>query len=493
MTTRRIPELLGANRKIAGSQDYFKALNSGTLLANLLSSPDSVMYGDDTKKVAAKIGTIFDEVHSDLRRHIKVIRHIPHEQRVNMSRFIRGLEEICKMVGVIRHDPDRIVRILTLADHGTSAFSRASERDISEAIRVIDRGNFSISRFDRMRLIDKAADQGIERAANRNAKHAAFLIAVTNGQRQSREFLKDLQLALQWQNSPREFRGRNGRVICSLEYKEEIEKRIFGASIPNYYTRPGGSEEYVKSIKSGLSRIAAQIPADIDGHGLTHDILHENQERLRVAAGQLARLGDRSLAAVIDGLLEPYEVIKGDIHIVTSISPNADYQPWTAFATADLAAIAFGLRYADYGNKIEHEIGALIYSVEQNGSTSAYYTFGEIFTGRPFSPQNNVIFGFIHATLKSQKHPSGSHITRVAQAHTHPISNRGDVRFSPQDKALADGRWIPIGNTNIPFPNPFSSMTVYVAGRNTNINSIQVIKYTPNSEKNSGGIIIWPR
>ena len=197
------------------------------------------------------------------------------------------------------------------------------------------------------------------------------------------------------------------------------------------------------------------------------------------------------------------EVGTADGDTVVFLDPNRRYRSWDRFSSPENAAIAFSLTYVDVGLSRDREIGAYIYRVAGDMTTSPHYTFGGRFVGR----RNHTVFPMIRLALVPQRHPRGRNIAIVGQVHTHPISETGGLWFSPQDMQLANGDSFEIllpaalmavltlggrREADPHFPNPFGSMFVFISSRNPNEgDAIQVRMYIPNSGQDAWGELIW--
>ena len=294
-------ELIGNYGTIVGSVHYFEQLNRENFFGNLMRQPQSTAYDNCLQDVTSRIQDTVQEIYEDLRKHIGIIRHIPKNARENLIKVLLGLTDICKMASTSNGRSDECVSILSLSDYDTYPQSRADDREIEEAAEIVRNGNF-LTRSDRMDVIRQAMDWG-DRSVSGDLEKTIFLQAVSQGH--SREFLGDVWLKLLYADDPRQFTGRCGRVICSEEYIDHIEKHVFQTDIPNYYGGRNGDRAYARLITSSLENIAKTIEQDLEQGIRDNDYLQdENADRLREALNALERCDVRcySLESKVDEL-----------------------------------------------------------------------------------------------------------------------------------------------------------------------------------------------
>ncbi len=189
-----------------------------------------------------------------------------------------GLYDICKMTSASGGRYSDCVSILSLSDSDTRPKSRADDREIEDAVKMVRDSGF-LSHSERMDVIRKAMDWG-ERAADGNTEQVLFLRAVAKGK--DREFFGDVWLKLLYADDPRQFTGRCGRVICTQEYIDHIEQHIFGRDIPNYYGGRNGDRAYGRLITSSQENIAKEIEWDLEQGERDNDYVRdENADRLK--------------------------------------------------------------------------------------------------------------------------------------------------------------------------------------------------------------------
>lgn len=280
-------ELTGQGGYIVGSRSYFRCLNEKTFMGNIMQDKGGTSYYESLVSVSGKIYGVLDEIYSDLQKNIGIIQYIPKSDRENLIKVILGLYDICKITSGNSGKSDDCIRILSLSSSDTNPKSKASEREIDEAVKTVLNGRY-LNSSDRMDTIKRAMEWGESSAVNGSTEKAEFLSAVMQGK--NREFLGDVWLKLLYTNNPREFTGRCGRVICSREYIDHIEKHVFGVNVPNYYGGHGGDRAYAKMITDALNSIAKEIERNLaQGERDDDYIKDENADILKECIKNLER------------------------------------------------------------------------------------------------------------------------------------------------------------------------------------------------------------
>ena len=282
---------LTANRYgTVGSIDYFRNLNQEYWVGNLVDSDRETAYYDCLRKLADKIRRTVDEIDEDLKKQIGVIRYLPREHRENMMKVLMGLRDLCTMASSGDGRCGNCISMLSLSDGDTRPKSGASDREIEEAAAFVRDSSF-LSRSDRMDTVRKAMDWG-ESSTSGDVQRTLFLRALMNGK--SREFLGDVWLRLLYAEDERQFTGRCGRVICSEEYIDHVERHIFGRDIPDYYGGRNGDRAYGEMVKRSLESIRDEIERNLEQGVRDNDyIKDENAQRLKDAFQDLERCGIR--------------------------------------------------------------------------------------------------------------------------------------------------------------------------------------------------------
>ncbi|MDP4110001.1 MAG: hypothetical protein Q8878_08245, partial [Bacillota bacterium] len=212
-------ELIGANNRTMGSRDYFYEINRNAFVGMLMYDKSRCNYYDTLRSVAAKIQSVIDEIHSDLKDNIGMIRYIPAGNRESLIRMITGLSDLYGITNSTLNSAENCISILNLSDLRTKLKSGASEREIGDAVKLLENGGkSSLSRYDRVYIVKKAAEGGVESALGSDKKKGDFYREITARQRNPRVFLGDVLLAYQYKSSPRDYKGKYGKELCSKEY-----------------------------------------------------------------------------------------------------------------------------------------------------------------------------------------------------------------------------------------------------------------------------------
>ena len=253
----------GMNGELIGSKDYFKKINKDNFINAIMEKKEPSDYYGALCSLCERIVDTFEEVYSDLQRHEQVVKFIPDSDRANLTSILLGMYDICRLMKWSAGKCEACISILKLDTYGTRMNSNATQREFDEAYKlVIDGGRFDLSRGDRMDAIRKATEDSIEYVGRNDSRTLEFLNQVAKGQ--GREFFGDIWLKLLFKDNPKNFTGKCGRVICSKEYIDHIEKHIFETDIPNYYMRSNGDRAYEKLITDSLKEIIDIIQRDLE-------------------------------------------------------------------------------------------------------------------------------------------------------------------------------------------------------------------------------------
>lgn len=288
-------ELIGSNGEIVGSTRYFERLNGENFLGKQMRWGQSTDYYECIQEIVSRTQGAIQEIYEDLRSNIGIIRYIPQDNRENLIKVLLGLCDMCGIISANSGRSSDCISILSLSDSGTRPQSNASDHEIEEAAKAVEDSDI-LTRSDRMDIIRKAMDWG-ESAVNGNLEEKIFLRAAS--QARGREFLGDIWLKLLYSNNPGQFTGHCGRVLCTQEYIDHIEKHIFQMDIPNYYERQNGDRAYGQLLFSSLEGIEKAIARDLERGIRENDYIQdENAEKLKKALNSLERCGVRCYTLV---------------------------------------------------------------------------------------------------------------------------------------------------------------------------------------------------
>lgn len=306
----RIVQLKGSNGLAVGSPEYFQKLNERNFAGSLLSDLKKYNYYDMLCLTAKNGIETIEEMYQDLKKNSAVMSYISKDNRNLTIKFILGVCDLCKIVGKETSRTNSCIKVLSLSDWSTARKSKASDREIDDAIKIIKNGGTTKrNSSDRLSIIQKAVEYNESTAVRNDAQRAAYLKEVTKGK--SKEFLSDVLVKFKYQNRPNDYKGRCGKVICSKEYLDHMEKRIFGKDIPNYYLQSGGDRAYDVNLKNALHHITDTIAKDL-ASGVRNetdiDIIHkDNRISVETALNQLKLCGCDTTAA-FHSLFEKYPV-----------------------------------------------------------------------------------------------------------------------------------------------------------------------------------------
>jgi len=281
-------ELTGRNGKAVGSGEYFKELNRKHFVGELMR--EETDYYETLRETASRGQDAAAEIYDDLKKHIGAIRYIPKEEREELIKVLRGLQEVCAVTSSGSGRCRDCISILELSDSGTRTRSGAGDREVEVAAKSVKDCGF-LTRSSRMELIRKAADWG-ESCASGDMERVLFLRTLANGR--GREFFYDVWQKLNREENPRDFTGRCGRELCSRDYIEAQEQRVFGRSLPSGIGGRSGDRAYGKLLRTSLEELVKEMERDLEQGARDNDYLRdENAERIKAAAKSLERCGVR--------------------------------------------------------------------------------------------------------------------------------------------------------------------------------------------------------
>ena len=68
-------------------------------------------------------------------------------------------------------------------------------------------------------------------------------------------FLQDVLHYYDYLNHQRNYAGKNGKVVCSREYNQEMQKKVFFRGFPRVYSY-GHPKKYARPIEYGIPKSA---------------------------------------------------------------------------------------------------------------------------------------------------------------------------------------------------------------------------------------------
>ena len=295
---------IGGN--IVGSDEYFRYVNEKTFLGSIMNNKSSYNYYNELEKLASKISNTADEVFDDLRKYTEILHNISNDNRQNLIKFLMGLYDIMNMTRGMSGKIDDCISLLALNSFSTGKKSSASDREIEEGVNIVKNGWF-LNSSDRMDIVKRAFEWGINDAVGDSREKAEYLEAVTLGR--NREFLGDVWLKIWYDDNKNNFTGRCGRVICTKEYIDHLENHVFGRNISDFYMGFNGDKAYKEQIIQSFEQMVNMVENDLEyGVSNKYHILYENEEKLNKFTYNIEKTGIRCYN--IDNLIEKLTTTK---------------------------------------------------------------------------------------------------------------------------------------------------------------------------------------
>lgn len=254
----------------------------------LLANGKEIQYEDAIKKKQDAVKRSLDEIFEDLKKNVETIYLLEQDDRSNLMRFIKGLDQFLQWRGAGSHKADECIAILS--QDRSRAYRRASERDIRAGAKLVRdgvRGN-KLSLGERERLLEQARKSGL-RAAGRDTAKTAFLTAVLG--KFDPQYLDVVYQCYQAvYHSYLHAVGRRGKKICSEEYIQYYEKSIFSKSMGTRLV--GDRYDYLGFFDRKLKQVGKCILEDLRrGTPGKHWVKEENQKRVRRWLEELRKVG----------------------------------------------------------------------------------------------------------------------------------------------------------------------------------------------------------
>ncbi|MCI1999723.1 MAG: hypothetical protein LKJ75_04075 [Clostridia bacterium] len=230
-----------------------------------------------------------EEIYSDIRKNAKILGFISSSERSNLIVIVRGLDGICRLTRNTTSDVNNLIYLLDLRGSDTKLKSGAGMSEIDNAVKVIKNGGkVMISSSDRVSLVKKAISSGVKNAIGSDIKKAEFLKEVMHGR--DTKFLTDVLNKYNFDTRKQDYRGRNGKVICSKDYCDCILKECF---VRTYLKFMGSSDRnYAEAIKKQFDKVVDEINSDLYSGKTNNDFVKdENGIFFKKAIFELEKCG----------------------------------------------------------------------------------------------------------------------------------------------------------------------------------------------------------
>lgn len=283
-------ELTGKNGKIVGTDVYFQVMNQQFRITEVMEVPKGYEYSDGLKKLVQRCNETISMIYQDVKGNTDILAFIPEKDRKETAELAKAMGEIIRKWGSHNGDVDRIVSYVLLSAKESKRKSSESLSNIEKAdqkIRSTTGSNIFIS--ERLNLLQKAVNSNVSKAASNDLKKFAFLSSVEQGK--GTAFLTDVYHYDQYKWNETNYKGKNGKRLCSKEYHTEIIKKVFVNEFPIKYSY-GSAKKYAYEIDKMLKNIYNEMKRDIkQGEKEHHYIQDENGKILINAVEQLQKSG----------------------------------------------------------------------------------------------------------------------------------------------------------------------------------------------------------
>jgi hypothetical protein len=150
--------------------------------------------------------------------------------------------------------------LLHQSDFPSNSFSWFDESAVHSAIDQI-KNNPDFFASECLSMVRKAADWGIESAADNDKRKAKFLEGVS--QRKGRDFLRHVLEVYQDEQDTSIPVGSNGAAIGSSDYLQRIERDVFHSDLSMMYSARFGSPDYTALLRDSLDEISNTLLQDL--------------------------------------------------------------------------------------------------------------------------------------------------------------------------------------------------------------------------------------
>lgn len=283
--------LIGNCGYIVGESRYFRKINESSKLSDVLKIPQDYQYCNGLKNMCRNISFIISDVYTDIRKNAKILNFIESGNREETISIIHGLNEVCKMWDISCSDAERAISFLSLSSYETRLKSSAGITNILKAAQKVKNGNYtSVSSYEKVRLIEKASNIGLLKAAGGDVNKLGYLADIEQGK--GTVFLEDVLTGYEFCYNSRRCTGRNGKELCSRDYNRAIVDAAFNGD--SLGSNMGSSpKKYAETIKSRLNQIYHEIEHDIKTGIRENDYIEDYEgKNLKEALEELSKAGE---------------------------------------------------------------------------------------------------------------------------------------------------------------------------------------------------------
>lgn len=205
-------EAVGQNGAVLGSSDYWDRLNRSSYIGTAMQRTSEPEYFEAVKRIGQRAASAIDVIYDDLQKSKKAIRNISFSDRNALSRQVQALSDVCSLSATSSGHSTECLFLLHQSDFSNNSFSWFDESAVRSAINQI-KNNPDFFASECLSIVRKAADWGIESAADNDKRKAKFLEGVS--QRKGRDFLRHVLEVYQDEQDTSVPIGSNGAAIGS--------------------------------------------------------------------------------------------------------------------------------------------------------------------------------------------------------------------------------------------------------------------------------------
>lgn len=261
----RAKELKGKGGYIYGSAAYIVYLNKLFYLRKMILSGDTdTNYYEAMKRKNNEVNKTVTAILTDLKSNLHCIHLMPKNMRTQLIEFLKGLKGYLSFTNTTNSDIEKAVRILNLKESKTGYQSRASERELKEAAKTICNGSRknNLSKVVRKELLKKLQNDTVKRVTGADLSKIAFVAELLGKQKETKEFFHDVKTLYEYLYENREsFKGKEGKNMCSIEYINYYEKKIFPDT--SFKSHMSSKYNYYSFIWANLQGIANAVVKDL--------------------------------------------------------------------------------------------------------------------------------------------------------------------------------------------------------------------------------------
>lgn len=334
-------EAVGQNGAVLGSPDYWDRLNRSTYIGTAMQRTSETEYFDAVKQIVQRAASAIDSIYSDLQKSKKTIHNISFSDRNALSRQVQALGDVCSLSATSSGHGSECLFLLHQSDFPSNNFSWFDESAVRSAIDQI-KNNPDFFASECLSIVRKAADWGIESAADNDKRKAKFLEGVS--QRKGRDFLRHVLEVYQDEQDTSVPVGSNGAAIGSSDYLQRIERDVFLSDLPMMYSARFGSPSYTALLRDSLDSIAHTMEQDLLRNERENNYVTDETASVLKKAGQdLSRCGvSISIDSTVDKLAwfvggDPAKIRKlqnklNEMHIGEHLTEDGVYGKKTSYA-----------------------------------------------------------------------------------------------------------------------------------------------------------------